>query len=400
MTYSNALKFFRSAPEKGSEDAGHVRLLLSAIGNPERKFNILPVTGLKGKSSVVRMLAGITASSGVKAAAVIYPTLHTPKDNIFILGRPLSIDAFLRYTAFLYAAVRSLRLEDPASAQFSRAELLFCLAVHAAAEEGCKWLILEIPPLPFSPLSTIRFSSSITVITSCDQTVGGAITSMIHPGLTETVSARLPFQSSYTAGSSACAKAGCRLTVPVFSGVTVSESSLCRTVFSYRSTEYTMPLYGAFALQNALCAIEAALALRRLGCPITDSGIREGLLHTVLPARAEILSVSPTVLIDAADDAFSISALAALLSEKGTAIGSRITLCLSEDSSVPVSGLSLLEDAGFRLESTVRIPAGKENRTAELLLKSAAAEDLILAVGDLPFVFSMQAEFKKALHFQ
>ena len=400
MTYSNALKFFRSAPENGSEDASHVRLLLSALGNPERKFNILPVTGLKGKSSVVRMLAGITACSGVKTAAVIYPTLHTPRDNVFILGRPLSIDAFLRYTATLYAAVRSLRAQNPDIAQFSRAELLFCLAVHAAAEESCKWLILEIPPLPFSPLSTIRFSSPITVISSCDREVGTAITSMIHPGLTETVSARLPFQSSYTAISSACAKAGCRLTIPVVSGVTVFESSLCRTVFSYRSTEYTVPLYGAFALQNALCAIEAALALRRLGCPITDSGIRDGLSESTLPARAEILSVSPTVLIDAADDVFSVSALAALLSEKGTAIGSRITLCLSEDSTVPVSELSVLEDAGFRIESTVRIPAGKENRTAELLLKSAAAEDLILAVGDLPFAFSIETEFKKALQFR
>lgn len=403
MIYCNALKLFASAPKKGTGSAERLRSLLSCLGNPERRLCLIPVAGEKGKSSVVRMLSSMMAASGIGVAAVIYPCLKTPKDNVFIGQETLTIEQFVAHTAILSAAIRHVRAErlapsesDATDADYTQDELLFCLALSAAVEAGAKWMIFEIPSIPFSPLSLTRFSSSLTVITSCGTRIPSGITSMIYRGLTEVVSARPPHSSAYTTISNACARAGCRLTVPVFSALSVLETSLKRTVFTYRGKRYLLPLYGEYAVANALCALEAAAALRRLGCPITDAGITAGLGTATLPARAEILSVSPTLLFDAACDEFSLEALCGLLENKGTAIGECVTLCIEEGTELPPI-LPRLSDAGFTVKSTAYIPAGKENRTAFLLLKEAGTSDLLLTVGSLPFVYTMRTECAKVL---
>ena len=405
MTYCNAQKLILSADTRGDENADGIRLLLAALGNPERRCVILPVTGEKGKSSVVRMLAGILAHSGVPAVSLILPALDTPKDNVLLGDEPLSISAFTHYASILSESLKAVRRDvsasgDAASLSFTRSELLFALAATVAAETGARWLILEIPNEPFPLLSVTGKSHPLTVVTSCTERVPSAVTSMITRGITEVVSARLPYESSYTAVSSACARAGCRLTVPAFSGVTLSESSLRRTAFTYRDVDYTVPLYGDFALSNALCALEAASALERLGCAVTAEGRQTGLSRAVLPARGAILSVSPTVVVDAASDPFSRAALTELLLRKGSSLGERITLCLGEadGGDAILSSLSSLEGSGFAVTETVNVPKGKEHSTALRLLKNAGAGDLIRAVGDLPFAYAMHVEFRKALN--
>ena len=394
MTYSNALKLFSSA-DTGAGSADRLRALLSCLGNPERQLSVIPVVGDKGKSSVVRMLSAVLTESGVSSAAVTYPCLRTPRDSVAINGGSLSNEAFVLYASRLSEAIRTIRAGGGDGA-LTREELLFALALLAGRDRGVKWLILEIPSDAFSPLSVVRFSAPLTVITSCGPSVGPHVTGMLLRGLTEAVSAWLPYPSSYRTISGACARAGCRLTVPAFSAVHIIESSLRRTVFTYRGRQYTLPLYGEFAVSNALCAIEAVAALRRLGCPVTDSGERAGLCRASLPARGEILSCSPTLLVDAASDALSEEALLSLVEKKGTALGSCVTLCVERPETA--SRLSpRLESLGFTVRETVLPEIGREDRVAARLLKHASGEELILTVGALPFAFTMRNEFLKVL---
>ncbi len=394
MTYCNAQKLFASAPE-GAGSADSLRLLLSRLDDPERHLSVIPVVGDKGKSSVVRMLSAMMAASGISTVAVTYPCLCTPKDNVLVRGKAPSTEAFIAHTSRIWDAIRGLR-KDGHDVSFTKSELLFCLALLAGRERGVRWLILEIPSASFSPLSVVRFSAPLSVITSCGPSVPPSVTGMLRRGLTEAVSSRMPYASSYSAISGACARAGCRLTVPVFSAVNIVESSLRRTVFTYRGRQYTIPLYGEYAISNALCALESAAALRRLGCPVSEEGEKAGLLSVSVPARGEALSCSPTVFVDAACDAFSEEALLSLLRKKGTALGSTVTLCIA-DGSVLSPAFSRLEDLGFTVRETATVKVGKEHQTAVSLLKGATEEDLILTVGALPFAYAMRNEFLKVL---
>lgn len=404
MTLFNAQKLFASAPRVTNDDAERVRALLAALDHPERKVHILPVTGEKGKSSVARMLSGIFGHSGIPAVAVTFPCLETPRENVLIGDSPLSSEKFIAYTARIHtAAKKAYPASEGDPPVLSQSELLFCLAVAAAADTEAKWLILELPNASFAPLATVRFSAPITVITSCTTRIPPVSISMIHPGMSEVVSARLASKGAYQEISEACAKAGCRLTVPAFSALALTESSLRRTVFTYREAEYVIPLYGNAALSNALCAIEAAAALSRLGCKITKNGIAEGLARAVLPARMEVLSVAPTLVVDAADDTLSVFALAESLKARGTSIGTAVTICVEAGEDAPYPHCpdpfsDLLPESGFRIAGVVRIERGKENRSATLLLNSAADGDLLLTVGTLPFAHVMRTEFLKVLN--
>ena len=395
MTYCNALKLFSSATKAEHGSADRLRMLLSRLDHPERSLSVIPVVGDKGKGSVIRLLSSMMAASDIAVSAVTYPCLNTPKDNVFLKNKSLSNEEFVAHTARLAEAIREIK-QSGHDTDFTQGELLFALALSAGREIGVKWMILEIPSASFSPLSVVRFSIPLTLIASCGPEVGASVTGMLRRGLTEAVSARIPFTSSYSTISSACARAGCRLTVPVFSAVTILESSLRRTVFTYRGRQYTIPLYGEYAISNALCALESAAALRRLGCQITEEGERKGLLSATVPARGEVLSCSPTILVDAACDTFSEDALIALLMKKGTAIGRSITLCI-EDDTEPSPALSRLLPLGFILKETVKIQSGKEHSTAVRLIKNAEKDDLILACGALPFAFTMRTEFLKVL---
>ncbi len=69
----------------------------------------------------------------------------------------------------------------------------------------------------------------------------------------------------------------------------------------------------AIRAANCALAIEAALGLCDQGYDIPDEAILAGLERASLPARAEVLSLHPPVLLDGAHNPDSAAALAALL---------------------------------------------------------------------------------------
>ena len=399
MTFNNAIKFFQQAPATGEEAAERLRLLLSRLGNPERRIRVLPITGDKGKSSVARMLVGILNRSNIAAGALLYPCLPTPRDNVYFGDEPISNTDFVSATAILSSAVREVSATLEASCTFSKNELLFCLAFLLAEKRGCKWMILEIPDGSFSPMSAIRFSAQLIVITTSSEEGLRRAISMIHPGLNEVVSAPLGSNAQRILRT-ACVKANCRLTIPTSSELVLSEVSLRRTAWRYRKRAFVLPQYGEAAILNALSAIEAVDALRRAGCPITESGEYEGMRRASLPARAEILSVSPTVIVDTAYDLLSEANLISLLKRRGNSLGSHITLLIEEGSDSPQERFhSALYEDGFVFNDSISVPHGEEHRIAQGIVKSATDDDLILVIGKLSFTFTMRTELCKILAF-
>ena len=220
---------------------------------------------------------------------------------------------------------------------------------------------------------------------------------MIHPGLNEVVSAPLGSNAQRILRA-ACAKSNCRLTIPASSELLLMEVSLRRTALRYRKREFSLPQYGESAILNAITALEASDALRRAGCPITETGEYEGMKRASLPARAEVLSVGPTVIVDAADDLLSEQNLISLLRHRGASLGSTVTLYLAADAPSPLERFrEALSNEGFSLRECVFVPAGKEHRTARSIYKTATPDDLILVLGTLPFTFTMRTELMKVL---
>jgi dihydrofolate synthase/folylpolyglutamate synthase len=79
--------------------------------------------------------------------------------------------------------------------------------------------------------------------------------------------------------------------------------------------DVALNLVGAHQAANAAVGIAALAELRRQGWKIPDAAVRQGLAEVRWPARIEVLSRRPAIVLDAAHNVASIEALVSVLDE-------------------------------------------------------------------------------------
>ncbi|MBO0911168.1 MAG: bifunctional folylpolyglutamate synthase/dihydrofolate synthase, partial [Acidobacteria bacterium] len=75
-------------------DLAHMRVLLAALGNPERKFPSVLVGGTNGKGSTAATLASILTASGLRTGLYTSPHLVRINERIQIGGQAISDERF------------------------------------------------------------------------------------------------------------------------------------------------------------------------------------------------------------------------------------------------------------------------------------------------------------------
>ncbi|MGA7906487.1 MAG: folylpolyglutamate synthase/dihydrofolate synthase family protein [Candidatus Sulfotelmatobacter sp.] len=75
-------------------DLAHMRVLLAALGHPERRFPSVLIAGTNGKGSTAATLASILRASGLKTGLYTSPHLIRINERIRINGEPIRDDDF------------------------------------------------------------------------------------------------------------------------------------------------------------------------------------------------------------------------------------------------------------------------------------------------------------------
>lgn len=75
-------------------DLAHMRVLLAALGRPEKKFRSVLIAGTNGKGSTAATLASILQASGLRTALYTSPHLMRINERIRINGEQISDDQF------------------------------------------------------------------------------------------------------------------------------------------------------------------------------------------------------------------------------------------------------------------------------------------------------------------
>src|SRR5579859_63687 len=71
-------------------DLAHMRVLLGALGNPQRTFPSVLIAGTNGKGSTASTLASILTASGLRTGLYTSPHLERPNERIRIDGAEIS----------------------------------------------------------------------------------------------------------------------------------------------------------------------------------------------------------------------------------------------------------------------------------------------------------------------
>ena len=137
---------------------------------------------------------------------------------------------------------------------------------------------------------------------------------------------------------------------------TVISLNLGGTKFTYKGNDYTLRICGRFQVTNAILAIEAATVLLRNGYKIEQSHIVRGLQKTALPSKFEILSVSPTIIIDSTYAPIAIETVCDSMEELKQFTGNRVRLCLTTEELCEQYEIAL-KSRGYEIESIISLPS-------------------------------------------
>ena len=198
-----------------------------------------------------------------------------------------------------------------------------------------------------------------------------------------------------------CAQQGVPLILPNQSGIELKQEGLEGSSFCYDGQEYELALPGHHQVLNAVTAIETIRQLRDF--QVSGEQLRRGLAKTTFPARMELLSQHPLLLLDAAHNATGVQALmqavkkieaspkiavAGMLADKdyGAELallsGAVDQLILTQVQSARAESLSRLQDAAQGHGYPVSVCEDLWE-AYELALKMAGADGLVVVFGSL-----------------
>jgi dihydrofolate synthase/folylpolyglutamate synthase len=318
------------------------RELLARLGNPQQKYPIVHVAGTKGKGSTAAMIAAVLTAAGYRTGLFTSPHLDRVEERIAVDGRPSGVadmvDLVERLTPAVQAMDSAPSPDYPGENCPTYFEITTAMALVHFAARRVDAAILEVG-LGGRLDSTNVCDPEVSVITSIsfDHTrqLGSTleaiaaekagiikagvpvVSGVLEPGPREVIR-----RVSRQIGSS-LHELGVdfdfRYTPP--RALDVSQQS-GRIDFHYHAdgkdyalVDVALGLLGGHQGANAAVALAAVERLRQSGWSIPEPAIRVGLGGLTWPARVELIQRRPAIVIDAAHNVASITALIRVLNE-------------------------------------------------------------------------------------
>ncbi|GAA4733699.1 folylpolyglutamate synthase/dihydrofolate synthase family protein [Isoptericola chiayiensis] len=323
------------APEHDVEPTidDRVGRLLELLGDPQRTFRVIHLTGTNGKSSTARMAERLVREHGLRTGLFTSPHLSSVTERIQVDGEPLDAVRFVEVwnDVHPYIQVVDDELEAEGKSPLHFFEVLTAMAFAAFADNPVDVAVLEVG-MGGTWDCTNTADGDVAVITpvsvdhekwlgSSPAQIATVKAGIIKPGATALTAAQRPDVDEVLAERAA--EVGARLLredvdLEVLDRkVAVGGQLVALRTPAATYTEVLVPLHGAHQAHNALLALGAVEQL--LGGRALDGGVVETAFADVaVPGRLELVRSSPTVLVDVAHNPHGAEALVAALDEAFT----------------------------------------------------------------------------------
>nr|WP_216648361.1 folylpolyglutamate synthase/dihydrofolate synthase family protein [Isoptericola chiayiensis] len=307
--------------------------MLELLGDPQRTFRVIHLTGTNGKSSTARMAERLVREHGLRTGLFTSPHLSSVTERIQVDGEPLDAVRFVEVwnDVHPYIQVVDDELEAEGKSPLHFFEVLTAMAFAAFADNPVDVAVLEVG-MGGTWDCTNTADGDVAVITpvsvdhekwlgSSPAQIATVKAGIIKPGATALTAAQRPDVDEVLAERAA--EVGARLLredvdLEVLDRkVAVGGQLVALRTPAATYTEVLVPLHGAHQAHNALLALGAVEQL--LGGRALDGGVVETAFADVaVPGRLELVRSSPTVLVDVAHNPHGAEALVAALDEAFT----------------------------------------------------------------------------------
>lgn len=323
-------------------DLAHMRVLLGALNNPERRFPSVLIAGTNGKGSTAATLASILVACGVRTGLYTSPHLVRINERIRINGKKIADDELALLHDVVDRTAERLVEEGELPWHPSFFEMLTAIAFEYFVQRKIELAVLEVG-MGGRLDATNVVEPRVSVITDISldhqkflgHTVseiarekagiirpnGAVVTLPQQPEANDTIGKRIleldaevvtavPYVPPVSPGST-----------EYLASTTQRKNSLPISCYPLqvmgKQIVVETALVGRHQLRNVALAIAAAEQLSKEGFPITPEGIERGIRETRWPGRFQVVlsrSGAPEYVFDVAHNPAGAWALRSTLS--------------------------------------------------------------------------------------
>lgn len=315
MKYIETLNYIHSLGAFSHEASlKRITAVCQKLGNPQNDFRAIHIAGTNGKGSVSTFVSSALKAAGYKVGTFVSPYIVDFCERIQINGEYISQEDLCRL---------SQRVIDT-KIDLTEFEFITAVGFLYFSENNIDIAVLETGLGGRFDATNVIDSPLVSVITKIglDHTavLGDTIEQIAKEkcGIIKdntVVTTHTQPQAAYDVIKSYSQK----VITPNINDLTNINISVLGNSFTYKNQNYKTNLGGEYQIENALVAIET---LKNCGLTITDDNIKTGLENSFIPARLEVVSQNPLIVIDGAHNPDGANALCEALkdSENITAI--------------------------------------------------------------------------------
>ena len=307
---------------------GRIRALTELLGDPQRVYPVIHLTGTNGKGSTAAMIESLLRADGLRTGRFTSPHVMSVTERITIDGESITDERFDEVWREIEPYVALVDQREIDGVQMTFFEIITAMAYAAFADAPVDVAVVEVG-LGGAWDATNVADAGVAVVTPIDldhtQLLGRTIAEITR----EKAGIIKPGAHAILAGQSIeaaevllarCAEVGA---LPQREGVdfgvidrklAVAGQVLRLTGADGPIDDIFLPLYGPHQAANAaqaLAAAEAFLGLKALHPDV----VREGFARVHFPGRLEVIRRSPAVVLDAAHNPHGARAAAAGITE-------------------------------------------------------------------------------------
>lgn len=328
MNFEEALDFLRNLTKFGFNfGLGRVEELLRRLGNPHRELKVIHVGGTNGKGSTATMISSILQAGGYKTGIFTSPHLHSYCERYQINGMQISegriAELLTRLRPHLEKMVEE-GFEHPTEFEVSTA-----LGFLYFYEEKVDFLVLEVGlggaidstnvVIPLVSVITNVAMDHMDYLGETIEEIASVKAGIIKGGrpvvtaVDESAALEVIKKVSHETRSDLVDVRRDLTWIVTKSTVDGQDFSLCTPVRTYENLH--LKLVGCHQVVNAATAVAAVEMLERYGYSFNHETIAAGLAGAVWPARLEMVSINPAVLLDGAHNLHGAQSLREALTE-------------------------------------------------------------------------------------
>lgn len=320
MDYIQSLSYIHSLNKFGIRPGlERISALCRAFGNPQDRLRFVHIAGTNGKGSTSTMLHEIFRTAGAKTGLFISPYVIDFRERIQINGEMIQKRTLAEIITQIKSAADKMAAVGEQPTEF---EVITAAAFIYFDMKKCDIVVLETGLGGRLDSTNIIKTPLASVITSISLDHTGVLGHTIAEIAAEkcgiikengiTVSYPLQPTDAEKAIRETAEKRGNLFLSPSLKDLLIKEESLGGTRALYCQTELFVPFIGRHMVYNAATAALTARSIGRggeKGLDVSESHIARGIASAVMPARMEVLSTAPAVILDGGHNEGSAAAL-------------------------------------------------------------------------------------------